>query len=108
MFVSLNRTQEVGGSNPPSSCLLGLLPAFKPAFSLPVHGALIGWLPLVVFIACGAASIFFAVDGDSLVAIANGLIAFVNLAHLALNPMVRPQQVARSLAASREGVASSR
>jgi len=66
------------------------------------YRALIRWLPLVVFIACGAASIFFAVDGDSLVAIANGLIALVNLAHLALNPMVRPQQVARSLEASRE------
>jgi hypothetical protein len=69
--------------------------------------ALPRWLPLVVVVVCGAGAIFFfAVDGDALVAILNALIALVNLAHLALNPVVRPQSVARSLKASKEVVGS--
>jgi hypothetical protein len=73
----------------------------------PGYSALIRWFPFVVVVACGAASIFFAIDGDAPVAILNALIVLINLAHLMLNPMVRPQKVAQSLEASRRIVASS-
>jgi hypothetical protein len=41
-----------------------------------------------------------------LVAVLSALIVLINLGHLTLNPMVRPQSVARSLKASKEVAAS--
>jgi hypothetical protein len=70
------------------------------------RAALPRWLALAVVIVCGATAILFAADGDPLVATLNALIALVYLGHLTLNPMVRPQSVARSLKASKEVVAS--
>lgn len=69
--------------------------------------ALLRWLPLAVVIACGAAAILFAIEGDAPVAILNGLIVLANLAHLAFNPVVRPKSVARCLEASKRVAASS-
>jgi hypothetical protein len=70
------------------------------------YASLIRWLPIVVVVVCGAAAIFFAVDGDTWSAILNALIVLVNIAQLALNPMARPKSVARSLEASRRVIAS--
>jgi hypothetical protein len=70
------------------------------------YASFIRWLPIVVIVACGAAAIFFTVDGDTRSAILNAAIVLVNIAQLALNPMARPKSVARSLEASRRVVAS--
>jgi hypothetical protein len=46
-------------------------------------------------------AILAATDGDALLMSAMALIALTNVAQLALNPMTRPKNVARSLEASR-------
>lgn len=71
-----------------------------------VYATFIRWLPIAVVVLCGAAAIFFTVDGDTRSAILNAVIAVVNITQLALNPMVRPKSVARSLEASRRVIAS--
>jgi hypothetical protein len=68
---------------------------------------LIFWFPLAVAICTAAAALLFVVQGDPLLAGANVLVTVVNFAHLAISPLSRPANVARSLRASRDAVASS-
>jgi hypothetical protein len=49
----------------------------------------------------GAAAVLSAVNGDVLVVIVMALVMLINIAHLTLNPITRPQNVAHSLEASR-------
>lgn len=62
---------------------------------------LLRWGTPVVVVGALIAAILGAVDGDLLEAVLFGLMAAVNIAHLALNPATRPKSVARSLEASR-------
>jgi Ser/Thr protein kinase RdoA (MazF antagonist) len=72
----------------------------------PRHAAALRYLPALVVVVCGLAAIFFAADGDAMVAILNAIIALVNFGHLMINPVTRPQRMARSLQASKEVLAS--
>lgn len=67
---------------------------------------LMRWLSATGVVVFGAAAIFMAIDGDALKAILYALLALTNVAHLMYNPAVRPQNVARSLEASRQVIAS--
>jgi len=72
------------------------------------QSALVRWLPVVAGVLLGAATIYFAIEGDTLVAVLNGIAAATNFAQLVLNPMFRPRNVARSLEASRQVSAQAR
>jgi len=69
------------------------------------QSALVRRLPVIAGVLLGAAAIYFAIEGDALVAVLNGIAATTNFAQLILNPMFRPRNVARSLEASRQVVA---
>lgn len=62
---------------------------------------LVRWLPVAVIIGGGAAAVHSAASGDVSVVVVMALVVLVNVAHLMLNPMTRPQKVTRSLEASR-------
>jgi hypothetical protein len=70
------------------------------------YAALMRWLPAVMAVVFGAATIFVATDGDTLQAILYALIALTNIAHLMLNPATRPKNLVRSLEASKRVVTS--
>ncbi len=72
----------------------------------PRYAAALRYLPSVVVVVCGLAAIFFAAEGEALVAAVNAIVALVNFGHLMINPAIRPQKMARSLQASREILAS--
>ncbi len=67
---------------------------------------LLRWGTPVLVIGALLAAILGAVEGDLLGAVLFGLMAAVNIAHLALNPATRPKSVARSLEASRRVAAA--
>lgn len=67
-----------------------------------IHATLARWLPGVVIVVCGAAAILLAVEGDGLAAALNALIVLTNIGAVILNPMTRPENVARSLEASQQ------
>ncbi len=73
---------------------------------MAAQSALVRRLPVIAGVLLGAAAIYFAIEGDALVAVLNGIAAATNFAQLILNPMFRPRNVARSLQASRQAVAS--
>jgi hypothetical protein len=52
-----------------------------------------------------AAAILGVIGGDPIVAVVFGLTAVINIGHLALNPAMRPERVARSLEGSRRLIA---
>lgn len=60
------------------------------------------WLLPVVIVASITAAIFAAVNGDPIVALTSALVAMTNLGQFALNPATRPENVERSLEASRQ------
>lgn len=60
------------------------------------------WLAIMLALAAGGLVALATVDGDVPVMIAMALIVLTNVGHLALNPAARPQNVARSLEASRQ------
>jgi small-conductance mechanosensitive channel len=66
------------------------------------HTSLLRWLIPAVIVVCTVVAILGALGGEILVAVVFGLSAVVNVAHLALNPAMRPKSVARSLDASRQ------
>lgn len=71
-----------------------------------IYTKLMPWLPATAIVVFGAAAIFVAVKGDALQAILYALFVLTNVAHLMFNPALRPQNVARSLEASRRILAS--
>lgn len=60
------------------------------------------WMAILLVLAAGGLGVLAAVHGDALQTIAMALIVLTNVAHLAFNPATRPENVARSLEASRE------
>lgn len=66
-----------------------------------VAPTLLRWLAIAVILGSLAVAILSAAGGDALLAITMALLVLTNVAHLAFNPLVRPQSVARSLEASR-------
>lgn len=68
----------------------------------PAVTTLARWLPIAVVIGGGAAAILSAASGDAAAAILLALVVLVNIAHLTFSPMTRPQNVTRSLEASRQ------
>jgi hypothetical protein len=60
------------------------------------------FLAIALILLVGVAlAILAAAEGDALLMSAMALIALTNVAHLAFNPLLRPENVARSLEASR-------
>lgn len=59
------------------------------------------WLAFALIPGAGAVAIIAAIDGDAPVLIAMALVVLTNVGHLVFNPAARPQNVARSLEASR-------
>ena len=68
------------------------------------YAALIRWLPLCSVIVFGAIAIPEAIDGNIAMTIVTVLLVLGSIGHLALNPAVRPKNLARSLEASRRVV----
>lgn len=66
-----------------------------------VAPTLLRWLAIAVILGGVAVAILSAANGDALLTITMALVVLTNVAHLAFNPMIRPQNVARSLEASR-------
>ena len=66
-----------------------------------VAPTLLHLLAIAVILGGVAAAILSAVNGDALLTITMALVVLTNVAHLAFNPVIRPQNVARSLEASR-------
>jgi hypothetical protein len=64
------------------------------------------WMAILFVLTAGVLGVLAAVDGDALLIIAMALIVLTNIAHLAFNPAARPQNVARSLEASRQVMAA--
>ena len=58
-------------------------------------------LTAILLIISVPATAYFAIQGDALAAAANALMLFVNLLHIALTPVFRPNNVARALEGSR-------
>lgn len=75
---------------------------------MAVQSALVRRFPIIVGFLLGVAAIYFAVEGDTLVAVLNGIAAATNFVQLIVNPMFRPHNVARALEASRQVVAQAR
>jgi hypothetical protein len=72
----------------------------------PRYAAAVRYLPAVVAVVCGLAAIFFAAEGEAMVAAVNAIVALVNFGHLMISPAIRPQKMAHSLQAFREILAS--
>jgi hypothetical protein len=60
------------------------------------------WMAVLLVLAAGGLGVLATVKGDVLLTISMALILLTNVAHLAFNPAARPENVARSLEASRE------
>lgn len=60
------------------------------------------WLAIALILVAFALGIFAATDGDAPVMIAMALLVLTNVGQLVFNPAARPQNVARSLEASRQ------
>jgi uncharacterized membrane protein YfcA len=58
-------------------------------------------LAIAVILGATATAILSAADGDTLLTISMMIVVLANVAHLVFNPRIRPQNVARSLEASR-------
>jgi hypothetical protein len=63
------------------------------------------WLPIAVVVFGGSATILSAANGNGSAAIFMALVVLVNIGALIFNPMARPENVARSLTASRQVIA---
>jgi hypothetical protein len=64
--------------------------------------ALFRWLAILLVLAAGGLGVLAALDGDAVLTIAMALIVLTNVAHLTFNPAARPENVTRSLEASRQ------
>jgi hypothetical protein len=96
------------GQAPPDPRLAAAAVELAEASQRQGRGPLVAfWLPLGVAIALGAAAVLTAARGDLLLAGLLALGALLNIAHLAISPMARPRNVARSLRASRDLLGSS-
>jgi predicted nucleic acid-binding Zn ribbon protein len=65
------------------------------------------FLAIALILVGVALAILAAAEGDALLMSAMALIALTNVAHLAFNPLLRPENVARSLEASPSASGSS-
>jgi hypothetical protein len=64
------------------------------------------WFVLFVGVTSGAAAVWFATGGETLVTIGNAAVALTNFTALAISPVFWPKNVARSLEASKAIVGS--
>jgi hypothetical protein len=60
------------------------------------------WVAIILVLIAGGLGVLAAAKGDVLLTIAMALLALTNVAHLAFDPAARPENVARSLEASRQ------
>jgi hypothetical protein len=64
------------------------------------------WMAILLVLAAAGLGVLAVVKGDVVLTIAMALLLLSNVAHLAWNPAARPENVARSLEASREVLAA--
>jgi len=98
----------VGGEAPRDQQMAAA--AVELAESYQRHGrsykTLMRWLPAALVVVFSCVALLRAVEGDTLMAIIYASVVLTNIGHLAFNPATRPNNVARSLEASRRVVAS--
>ena len=70
------------------------------------HMRLTRRLAILTVVLMVPASVFSILDGDTLRAVLFGFLALIHAAHLRFNPATQPENVARSLEASRRVIAS--
>lgn len=65
------------------------------------NSALIRWMPVFLIVCNGFLLITAVIDGDQVKLVLSALIVLVSTVDLALNPMARPKNLARSVEAAR-------